>query len=263
MRLFVCEEDNKKNLMTFTGKNFHRLRRVLRKKVGDKLSLSFKDGSLSMGEIIFMDDKNSSLQIKLLQNIDGGQEENAKTHSVTASEVQRQEGKREWNLFQFITKAKTMEKIVRQASECGVKNIIPVMGEYTQTPYVKSLESKMTRMQTIINEARVQSASPVQTKFYEPMKIGDALNFWGKEKNERSSFACFMWEKDGGEAIFKADGKAECVALAVGSEGGISEKEAQTLKGAGFLPLHIRGNILKSDTAVVYSLAYVRAILER
>lgn len=264
MRLFMCEKESKKGFVSLTGKDFHRLRRVLRKKVGDRLSLTLKNGEFSSGEIVSIEDKKSTLLIKLLEETNENGKKSRKTHAVTAREVTAQTDTREWNLFQFIARTKTMERITRQATECGVKNIIPIIGEYTQMPYVKSIKEKERRLCTIINEARTQSASPVQTKIFPPMTLGEALEFWKGINSSQGKKAFFMWEHEDTERakLLSEGGETQCVALAVGSEGGISESEAKELKKADFVPLHIRGNILRSDTAAVYSLAFVRALLE-
>ena len=52
------------------------------------------------------------------------------------------------------------------------------------------------------------------------------------------------------------------IALAVGCEGGFSEKEFQTLNQAGFLPLHFNINVLRAETAALYGIAVVQQVFE-
>ena len=59
------------------------------------------------------------------------------------------------------------------------------------------------------------------------------------------------------------DGAAvQKIAIAVGSEGGISPSEAAALEEAGFIPVHFQGNILRCETAALYGIASVQAAVQ-
>ena len=71
----------------------------------------------------------------------------------------------EFGYFQFIPKPQKLELIVRQATECGVKNIVPVISEYTQKGSAQALSGdRIERLQRIVREARQQSGSPTDTR---------------------------------------------------------------------------------------------------
>ena len=55
-------------------------------------------------------------------------------------------------------------------------------------------------------------------------------------------------------------GKIKRVAIAVGSEGGISPEEVRTLEEKGlFQPIHFAVNILRCETAALYGIAAVQS----
>ena len=59
------------------------------------------------------------------------------------------------------------------------------------------------------------------------------------------------------------DYKKSKIAFAVGCEGGISPKELEILKQNEFNPIHFRTNILRAETATLYSFAVLQsAIME-
>lgn len=55
--------------------------------------------------------------------------------------------------------------------------------------------------------------------------------------------------------------RPDAVVLAVGAEGGISVAERELLKKYGFCPVHLHTNILRAETAAVYSIAAVQTLL--
>jgi len=48
------------------------------------------------------------------------------------------------------------------------------------------------------------------------------------------------------------------IALAVGCEGGISPAERTLFEQNGFMPIHLKTNILRSETAALYGLAAIQ-----
>ena len=49
--------------------------------------------------------------------------------------------------------------------------------------------------------------------------------------------------------------------MAVGAEGGISPKEEEFLKNNNFKPVHFNTNVLRAETAAIYSIASVQTLL--
>ena len=171
MRQFVSSKaPDSKGLLEITGKDFHYLRKVLRLSVGDMASVSIPGGALLQTTVCSVDDARKKITLQICQNCSGAfgglsTEESAKVsrpRSVLA-------------LLQFIPKPQKMELIVRQATECGVSFVIPVVGQYSQGGCQKALLSG-GRFERIIREARQQSGSQVETKILEPQKLPCALD---------------------------------------------------------------------------------------
>ena len=169
-------------------------------------------------------------------------------------------------LFQFVPKAQKIDLIVRQAAECGVSRIVPVKGEYSPPS-----QGRTDRWQRIIREARQQSGSPTATLIQEPLGAHEAAALWRGQSAALRSAAFMLCEKpDGngsscslfsriGEAVQKAGGPLQRIALAVGCEGGISPGERILFEQSGFMPIHFKTNILRTETAALYGLAAVQS----
>lgn len=278
MRQFISAvAPNSKGLLEITGKDFHYLRKVLRLSPGDMISLSLPGGVLQDATICKVDDGAKKIELQICdsqgQSRDGqdcpqGQEAAPRTRLV---------------LLQFIPKPQKMELIVRQAVECGVAAIVPVIGEYTQAGFDKALQ-KPGRFEKIIREARQQSGSQVETQIFPPCKLPAALGLI--DKNEPAALRLFLYERTEGTlplsaALFgqeqdcskaqeaaaasfglaKSRAPKSCV-YAVGCEGGISPAECEFFLSRGFKAVHFNTNILRCETASLYAAAAIQSALD-
>lgn len=201
----------------------------------------------------------------------------------------------EYILLQFVPRPQKFEQIVRQAVECGVKYIVPVFGEYSEKSSIQTLSAsgnKKERIDRIIKEARQQSGSPVDSIVTEPMTLEEAVEFvhggkaclaadetsgaderaGGVERSaaldkssatQKSTLGFVLSERDEGSVkiseVLAKNPEVKRIAIACGSEGGISPKEVEFLCKKGlFLPVHFSVNILRCETAALYGIAAVQ-----
>ncbi|MCQ2591192.1 MAG: 16S rRNA (uracil(1498)-N(3))-methyltransferase [Treponema sp.] len=178
MRQFIVDKNpDKAGLIYIDGKDFKYLRQVLRVKVGDMLYVRLLDGSLENTTVAKIDDKAKKITIQLCEK------SGSITRGVQAEAIEQEVGNNgmEYWLFQFIPKPQKLEQIVRQATECGIKNIVPIIGEYSEKSSVEALSgSKKERLERVIKEARQQSGSPVETKIFEPVSLEAAVEMWNE-----------------------------------------------------------------------------------
>ena len=282
MRQFVsAAAPNSKGLLEITGKDFHYLRKVLRMASGDMLSLSLPGGVLQDATVCKVDDGAKIIELQICdsqgQSRVGQDCPQAQNSAALRTRLA---------LLQFIPKPQKMELIVRQATECGVAAIVPVIGEYTQAGFEKALQ-KDGRFEKIIREARQQSGSQVETKIYPPQKLSAALdlveeilsqaqNAGGSSGLANASVVAkiFLYERTDKTVPLSAalsgqkqdcsqaqDAAAACV-YAVGCEGGISPAETELLLARGFKGVHFNTNILRCETASLYAAAAIQSALD-
>lgn len=270
MRQFILENQSVKNgLVILTGKDFRYLRQVLRVKTGDMVNLRFPDGSLRNSTVAQIDDKSKVVTLQICASTGNGDDNKSITRGVQASDFDAKLPEVEYWLFQFIPKPVKLEQIVRQATECGVAVIVPVIGEYSEKSSIAALEgSKKERLSKIIKEARQQSGSPVDTKILSPVDLETALEMWKEHCQDfQSSTVSFVLSerddcKDDLRGVIENTKEIKKVAIAVGSEGGISPQEVSVLNEKGlFYPIHFAVNILRCETAALYGIAAVQSAI--
>ncbi len=267
MRQFLSASAPDKNgLLLLSGREYRYLRRVLRLRPGDMLDVRLSDGSLISMTVCKADERQRTITLQQCGNtLAAGDAAPSGTgqcavRGASARTVQTEAPALELTLIQFAPHPSKMEQIIRQATECGVKHIIPVIGAYSERPGIEALkQSRQERLLRIIREARQQSGSPVDTVLHDGTDLKSALQFWdaARTAEPEACRAVFLWERseDSRPVRTIVQDRPQKLALAVGCEGGISPAEAQLLKANGFIPIHFAGNILRCETAAVYGIA--------
>ena len=272
MRQFIVEKGREKNgLITLEGKDYRYFRQVLRVKPGDMVNVRLPDGALSNATVALVDEKQRRVTLQLCASTGGELSyEKSITRGVQATEIENSTAasglsNTEYWLFQFLPRAQKFELIVRQATECGVAVIVPVIGEYTEKSSVQALlGAKRERLDRIIKEARQQSGSPVETKVLEPMSLEAAVELWRPVvETAETSVGFVLSERDDCSGNLRSTvASAQNIkraGIAVGSEGGISPDEVKYLQEkALFTPIHFAVNILRCETAALYGIAAVQ-----
>jgi len=265
MRQLILENQTFKNgLLTLGTKDFKYLRQVLRVKTGDMLNVRLQDGTLQTTTVASIDDKAKKITLQVCAN---PSEEKTITRGVQATQTQGAQNlaDHEYWLFQFVPRPQKFEQIVRQATECGVAVIVPVIGEYSEKSSITALEgNKKERLEKIIREARQQSGSPVDTKLMQPVTLEKAIELWKEANGQLGIVLSERSEKSESlKLAMEGDDGVRKVCVAVGSEGGISPEEISTLIEKGlFHAVHFSVNILRCETAALYGIAAVQSALE-
>ncbi len=254
-------------LVTIKGRNFRYLRQVLRIKNGDMVSLRLPDGILVQATAASVDDRGKNIIMQLCG--DTADSPDTITRGVQAYQIERNGKRTEFWLMQFVPRPQKFELIVRQATECGIKRIIPVTGEYSEKGSISALRnSKKERLERIITEARQQSGSPVETEVTEPVTLEQAVGEWNSLAAGRNPAAFVLSERSDFcrplHAVLKEkDRRPDLVCIAVGSEGGISPAEISFMMTKGlFMPVHFSVNILRCETAALYGTAAIQSAVE-
>ena len=268
MRQLIIENKQiRKGLIELEGKDYRYLRQVLRVRPGDMISVRLPDGSLNNATVARVDEAERRVVLQFCADTGKTITRGVQADQLNASAAVNGALAVEYWLFQFLPRPQKFELIVRQATECGLSVIVPVIGEYTEKSSAQALAgAKRERLERIIKEARQQSGSPVETKVLEPMTLEQALDLWRTSAGDQGDLAFVLSERDDcsgklRESVQKAGGLEgiKRAAIAVGSEGGISPDEVKALEEKGlFQPIHFAVNILRCETAALYGIAAVQ-----
>lgn len=255
MRQFIAPGNpDARGILRLVGKDYRYFKQVLRVKVGDMAAVRLIDGTLQNMTVCRIDEASRFLELQICA--DGG----TITRGTQASALES--SNIEYYLFQFVARPQKMDIIIRQATECGVLHIVPVIGEYTQQNSIV----RKDRIDRIIKEARQQSGSPVNTVCEDSCTLASAMEFWhGLTFEHTDSVAFALYERtEKTQSIGSVLQNCKTVnkaAIAVGSEGGISPNEIEILQKNGFVPIHFETNILRCETAALYGLAALQSAL--
>lgn len=269
MRQFISESNPDKNgYLVLSGKDFKYFRQVLRVRTGDMVSVRLPDGMLQNMTVCETDDRQKKLTLQICASTEIEVTDKELTRGVKASEINKIL-KTEYWLFQFLPKIQKFEQIVKQAVECGVSAIVPVIGDYTEKSSIAAMDNatKLERLNKIIREARQQSGSPVDTKLYMPVKIEEACHMWKERIIDENAQGFVLYERNEKSRTMHsvlAGRQIDVAAVVCGSEGGLSVEEINRLTQDDlFVPCHFEGNILRCETAALYGMAALQVICNK
>ena len=150
-------------------------------------------------------------------------------------------------------KSKTMDLVIRQATEMGVAAVQVLFTEHSEVDFRKWLfREKKERWESIAIEACKQSGNPYIPEFYEPCELGKWLS---QCKDERQYWVASLHKTAAGGKI-KGSQKARCVLI--GPEGDFSTQEYEAISKAGFESLSLGQYVLRSETAAVKAVSIIQ-----
>ncbi|MDD6841435.1 MAG: RsmE family RNA methyltransferase [Spirochaetales bacterium] len=160
------------------------------------------------------------------------------------------------DVYVSILKGKKNESVVRALTEIGVRKIIFMDTDNAQEHDFSSHQKE--RLEAILKEAVQQSGSR------SPILFGPVPFFTAIEKSEGKKVILHQSLRGKTTYIEKvfADHDIKNVAsLFIGPEGGFSDQECVLAENNGFYPVLLRTNILRAETAAVYTAAVVQSLL--
>lgn len=209
--------------------------KVLRLRAGAKAVLFNGDGNDYLCEILLAKAEAAQLRVIVAQS------------AAAESPVQI-------TLLQAICRGDKMDWVLEKATELGVTHVIPVQSERSEVQLDAERASKRREhWQRIIVSACEQSGRANVPQV-------EALQTLGNRLSSEISATTKLTLEPGGAAISIARG-AQSVALAVGPEGGWSERDLAQLALAGFSPVAIGPRVLRTETAGIAAISVIQAVL--
>ena len=161
----------------------------------------------------------------------------------------------EIQLLVSLVKFDRFEWCIEKATELGAASIVPLAAARTDKPLLTAAEKRRARWDKILVESAQQARRlrpPLLEQIMAPEKAFAACSANSK---------IVLSERQGAppmrEALVNAKGVASA-ALATGPEGGWTEDEIKAARSAGFWEASLGDTILRTETAVLASLAILR-----
>lgn len=233
-KFFVKEEKISNNKIKIIGEDVNHISNVLRMKKNDELQICNQDtGENYLSKIISI--SKTVVECEIQEKIDKTTESNV---NIT--------------LFQGIPKFEKMELIIQKNTEVGIKDIVPVMMERTVVKLDDKLANKkLERWQKIAEIAAKQSMRDIipsieniiKTKDIDATRFDAFLVAYENENHNMLKSELLKLRED------KEKDKKYNIAVLIGPEGGISEKEIEMLQAQKAKFISLGKRILRTETA--------------
>ncbi len=220
-----------------TGQDAVHIRRALRMKPGENLTLCDGQGTDYFCEITGFEGED--VRLKVLY------------HTPTACEPSV-----EITLYQGLPKGGKMEWILQKAVELGVSVVVPVAMARSVARLDGKEERKRARWQKIADEAAGQSGRGILPPVEPPHSWKGAL-----ERMKAAGVPVVAFYEGGGLPLAELVGRdTRRLAVVVGPEGGFEPSEIEDLRALGAQVATLGPRILRCETAPLAALAVIMAL---
>ncbi|MCX7820265.1 MAG: 16S rRNA (uracil(1498)-N(3))-methyltransferase [Brevinematales bacterium] len=238
-KIFIPFENIRDEFAFISGDDYHHLKNVLRKEIGDIINLS--DGKFAYkAEIVEFNSDNMKLKVL---------EKNKIEPPLLKLRI-----------FQSIPKGK-IEDIISKATEFGVFEFYPTISSRTIVKIEENAKpKKLAKWEKIILEtAKKVGISP-------PMRLGKIINLSEIEKFiSKEEPKIVFWESEEEKSlknILKSINIKKPINVLIGPEGGFSLKEIEILRNAGWITVSLGKRIYTVETATIVGIANILYQLE-
>ena len=224
---FVKNEQINENNIKIFGNDYNHIKNVLRLKPKETIQIcDIETGMAYLGVI-------SNLEQNYIL-------------CTIVRKIPSNESKIKTTIFQGIPKTGKMENIIQKSVELGAYSIVPVKMEYC-IGKVNNEDKKIKRWQAIAEAASKQSKRTIIPEVHVPINMKTLYS-----EIKQYDLVLVAYENEKGitikdELINKQD--IESIAVIIGPEGGLSQKEVEELVKFGAKSVSIGKRILRTETA--------------
>lgn len=232
-RFFIDYIPNGNNII-IKGEDASHIKRSLRMKTGDELSISDQQNTVYETVILSMAESEITLEVTSKREID--------------TELDF-----ELVLYQAMPKGDKFEFIVQKATELGATKIVPVLTERCiSRPKAGAMERKLERYRKIAEEAAKQSGRGRIPTIAPMMAFEDAVRDCATYKT-----AVIFYEGDASRLSETLPTEKGDIAIIIGSEGGLTQGEVDTAVSGGVTPVSLGRRILRCETAPITAISAI------
>ena len=161
-------------------------------------------------------------------------------------------------LLLSIVKFDRFEWCLEKATELGVAHIAPVAAERSEKGLIAAATKRSERWRKILLESAQQARRVAVPILGEPAAAAEACAAIAP-----AALRVLLSEQESAPSLRRVlqGATAQMAALAIGPEGGWTEREFSAFTAAGFHAASLGGNILRTETAVIAALAAVNYAL--
>ncbi|MBN2617152.1 MAG: 16S rRNA (uracil(1498)-N(3))-methyltransferase [Spirochaetales bacterium] len=242
MKQLILPDDYRgEEIFNLSDSDSHYLINVKRKDIGFQFELIDNKDNKYIGKILNIEDNICTLSLEKRDSI---LDENYRII-----------------LFQAIPKGKKIDLMIRQAVEAGVYSFYPIKADHSIPQFNDNndKDKKGDRWQKIVKEASQQSGTSHITTLKKIQSLKEAVS--SLEEEFTGIFFHQVPLKNKSLHSILNNCKKNIV-LVIGPEGGLSKKEVEYLTVNGFQPALLGKNILRAETATIFSIGATKMIIE-
>lgn len=225
-RLFIDVPLTTGEIINLPRDKAHHISHVLRMRLGDSIKLINDSGDEYQSKIIEISKKNSQIEI-------------GKSIRIT------NESPLTINLCLAVARGQHMDFSIQKAVELGVKNIIPVISEFSNVKIQDDrVSNKLSHWQNIIISATEQCGRSYLTQIQKPVSLTEWLSI-------ETSKSRLILHPESHQSMSSFSLPDDELTLMIGPEGGFSDAEVEHAQENGCKPISLGPRILRAETAVV------------
>jgi len=238
-RFFIEDIPGEGCLISITGKEANHIRNALRMKPGDALTLM--DGKGRLFEAVIEGSSHKSVKAKVTKALPAPFPAPIQVH-----------------LAQALIKPRSLDLLIQKATELGVSSITPFISERTALKLsAEQVSRKMAHWNEVMKAACKQSGSLNLPALNTPLKFEEMVG------NERHGdmFKILLWEAEKEtdlKGILRTRAQSSHIEVAVGPEGGFTQREIRLARAAGYHIVSLGSRILRSETASLILIAIMQ-----
>lgn len=221
--------------LSIDGAEFHHLSRVLRKRAGERITVTDGRGlrlEVEIGSVGKRAMEGVVLERRMVP---------PPSTSVTVA-------------MGMLKAPARFDFFLEKATELGVSGVVPLVTRRTVSqPARERYASKMERWRSVMLSAARQSGRFHLPELHEPVAFRDALEMEGYDLR--------LIPYEASREAPEVDFAGKKVLFLIGPEGGFTEEEVEGARRAGFLETSFGRTILRAESAGVFAAATVRARL--
>lgn len=229
MNFFINSSQIIENKIYINNSDVNHIKNVLRKKVGDKISV-VADGICYEAEIVSLTSDT--------------------VECVIISKIEEKTAGPRLTIFQGLAKADKIEYIIQKCTELGVYEIVPTeMKRCVVKLDDKDKMKKIERWRKIAEVAAKQSLRNDILKVDKIITLGQAILSFSEYDYV---IMAYEKEKESLKNVIRGINNSNSkIAVIIGPEGGIDEEEVKKLTDAGAVSVSLGKRILRTETAPV------------
>ena len=237
-RFFVPKKNLQDKKGRISGQELEHMRKVLRLRPGDFVTLFDDEGWEHKGVIRAYTDKLAEVEIL----------ESAKSQRESPVDV---------TLAQALGKGEKLDLVVEKATELGVRAIAPFLSSRTVPKLERErMERRQTRWKKIALSATKQSG---RTRIPEILDVSDFADL--VRKPWPCELKLLFWEGESQRSLTQIQEEKASLSsllLVIGPEGGFSPEEVSEAERHGFKAVRLGRRILRTETAAIAALSIVQ-----